>query len=87
MGEWAICLCGFSAGERLRSPCKHVFHAPCIDRWLIGGCAIALVQPTCPLCKAVVVRCPSFDDDGAGEAAPQVEMVEAPQPELGSTAV
>ena len=86
LGECAICLSDFSPGERLRPlPCKHVFHASCIDRWLIGRCATELVQPTCPLCKAVAVRCPSFDANGARADTPQVEMVEAAQ--VGATAV
>ena len=90
LGECAICLSDFSPGERLRPlPCKHVFHASCIDRWLIGRCATELTPPTCPLCKAVAVRCPSFDTNGAEDAPPQMTppQVEMDVSQLGSTAV
>jgi hypothetical protein len=30
-------------------PCRHYFHAPCIDKWF---CARAYQQRSCPLCKA-----------------------------------
>jgi hypothetical protein len=30
-----ICMCGMEVGECLKTlPCKHVFHAACIDQWL-----------------------------------------------------
>ena len=53
-GECAICLADYAAGETLRVlPCRHAFHAGCIDTWLLrpeyfegrGS------WPQCPLCK------------------------------------
>uniref|UniRef100_A0A7S1RMU8 RING-type domain-containing protein n=1 Tax=Alexandrium catenella TaxID=2925 RepID=A0A7S1RMU8_ALECA len=41
----SICCDVFQDKDRLRVlPCKHHFHAACIDRWLARNC-------TCPLCK------------------------------------
>ena len=34
----SICLDDFEEGQRQRVlPCGHVFHAPCVDEWLISG--------------------------------------------------
>ncbi|EYU34708.1 hypothetical protein MIMGU_mgv1a018060mg [Erythranthe guttata] len=43
----AICLDIFDVGEkcRLLPPCEHVFHAECVDLWL-------LKSPFCPICRA-----------------------------------
>ncbi|CAL9177624.1 unnamed protein product [Musa hybrid cultivar] len=43
----AVCLEGFNEGERCRAlpPCGHVFHAPCVDEWLVRS-------PGCPICRA-----------------------------------
>lgn len=41
----SICCDVFQENDRLRVlPCKHHFHAACVDRWLCRNC-------TCPLCK------------------------------------
>lgn len=40
-----ICLCAYEEGEMIRTlPCKHHFHARCIDEWL-------LLDKSCALCK------------------------------------
>ncbi|KDO84531.1 hypothetical protein CISIN_1g038517mg [Citrus sinensis] len=43
----AVCLDGVHKGERSRnfSICKHVFHARCIDLWLVR-------RLTCPTCRS-----------------------------------
>ncbi|KAJ2742814.1 hypothetical protein GGI20_004216 [Coemansia sp. BCRC 34301] len=44
--ECAICLDEIHVGHVIRNlPCPHVFHAECIDRWLLCQ------SSTCPLCK------------------------------------
>ncbi|KAL8038678.1 hypothetical protein ABFS82_11G127800 [Erythranthe guttata] len=45
--DCAICLDIFDVGEkcRLLPPCEHVFHAECVDLWL-------LKSPFCPICRA-----------------------------------
>ncbi|KAI8617514.1 hypothetical protein BC830DRAFT_1113108 [Chytriomyces sp. MP71] len=42
----SICLDEFLINDKLRClPCRHLFHAECVDQWLIS------VISTCPLCK------------------------------------
>jgi hypothetical protein len=44
----AICLDAIAVGNVIRSlPCRHSFHAACIDEWLDGS-------KNCPMCKADV---------------------------------
>ena len=44
--ECNICLSQFQGGENVRIlPCRHEFHATCIDKWLLE------VQRTCPCCR------------------------------------
>ncbi|GFY89304.1 hypothetical protein Acr_06g0012440 [Actinidia rufa] len=42
----AVCLEGFKVGDkcRLLPTCKHSFHVPCIDSWLVK-------TPICPICR------------------------------------
>ena len=49
--ECVMCLDPFADGETIkRLPCNHLFHAECIDRWLVRG--MAHQKRACPLCKA-----------------------------------
>ena len=45
--ECPICLLVYEAGETVRKlpRCGHLFHAPCVDKWLVH-------RATCPLCRA-----------------------------------
>ncbi|KAI3966621.1 hypothetical protein MKW92_012541 [Papaver armeniacum] len=54
-----VCLERFIKGESCRSlpRCNHVFHASCVDSWLIQ-------VPSCPLCRQIVVT------PGANHALP-----------------
>lgn len=44
-----MCLSAVEEGEKVRllPNCRHVFHVPCIDMWLLSHC-------TCPVCRAGV---------------------------------
>eukprot|EP00928_Gymnodinium_smaydae_P037013 TRINITY_DN25762_c0_g1_i1.p1 TRINITY_DN25762_c0_g1~~TRINITY_DN25762_c0_g1_i1.p1 ORF type:complete len:283 (+),score=32.62 TRINITY_DN25762_c0_g1_i1:56-850(+) len=47
--ECRVCLCALEQGEDVRQlPCGHVYHAPCIERWLSSS------KATCPVCGADV---------------------------------
>jgi len=47
----SICLDDFQAGQLQRVlPCGHVFHAPCVDEWLVAGLTRS-GEGVCPLCK------------------------------------
>lgn len=61
--ECPICLCNFEDGERVRLlPCKHLFHAQCIDPWLIQ------VKRYCPSCRSDIVQgSASTDAEGQTE--------------------
>ncbi|OIV94173.1 hypothetical protein TanjilG_23989 [Lupinus angustifolius] len=52
--ECAVCLNEFQDDEKLRliPVCNHVFHAECIDAWLVN-------HSTCPVCRANLVSTPS----------------------------
>jgi Ring finger domain len=58
-----ICLCAYERGEMVRTlPCKHHFHAQCIDEWL-------QLDKSCALCKQDVDQVPNrpqgvVDDEG-----------------------
>lgn len=47
----AVCLQDYAPGDRLRllDACGHLFHLPCVTRWLD-----AKRPATCPVCKAIV---------------------------------
>jgi len=51
--ECAVCLAQFEKGDRVRMlPCRHEFHAGCIDHWLLDE------NRTCPCCRADVCAAP-----------------------------
>lgn len=51
--ECAVCLAQFEKGDRVRMlPCRHEFHAGCIDHWLLKE------NRTCPCCRADVCAAP-----------------------------
>ncbi|KAL3642461.1 hypothetical protein CASFOL_013276 [Castilleja foliolosa] len=47
--DCAVCLCGFSDGDKLKSipNCNHAFHVHCIETWLLSN-------STCPLCRSLI---------------------------------
>lgn len=48
--ECAVCLCKFEEGVEIRQlPCCHLFHRPCLDKWLDHQ------QITCPLCRSCLI--------------------------------
>ncbi|CAM9264874.1 unnamed protein product [Ectocarpus sp. 8 AP-2014] len=63
-GEWStgqaciVCFGDYEPGDRLaRLPCRHVYHAQCIDEWLDRA-----KLPSCPLCKTDLRHATPPDD-------------------------
>ncbi|CAM9778048.1 unnamed protein product [Ectocarpus sp. 12 AP-2014] len=63
-GEWStgqaciVCFGDYDPGDRLaRLPCRHVYHAQCIDEWLDRA-----KLPCCPLCKTDLRHATPPDD-------------------------
>ncbi|KAI9109816.1 hypothetical protein K1719_018857 [Acacia pycnantha] len=54
----AVCLYEFECEEEIRclTNCKHIFHRPCLDRWMDHD------QKTCPLCRTSFVPDDMQDD-------------------------
>lgn len=48
--ECPICLAAFAHGDRIRvlPQCSHVFHASCVDMWLVS-------RSSCPTCRCVIM--------------------------------
>ncbi|KAJ8541916.1 hypothetical protein K7X08_016782 [Anisodus acutangulus] len=58
--ECCICLFSYEDGIELRElPCRHHFHAACIDKWLY-------INATCPLCKFNILK--NGNQSGSEEA-------------------
>jgi hypothetical protein len=70
--ECAVCLNAFEAGEHCKAlPCSHVFHAYCIDKWLVDTVLSSPnALPTCPFCKQVVLCAPAPAPAPAASPAP-----------------
>lgn len=46
--ECSVCLCGIKQGDEIMQlPCNHVFHALCLNSWLVSYGHV-----TCPFCRA-----------------------------------
>ena len=48
-----VCLYEFERGQEIHvlADCKHVFHRPCLDQWLLHR------HTTCPLCRISLLPC------------------------------
>lgn len=56
----SVCLSNFGKGETIRVlPCKHYFHASCVDQWL--G-----VNASCPNCRTSIFEHDDEEGDEAG---------------------
>ncbi|XP_048533989.1 RING-H2 finger protein ATL39-like [Triticum urartu] len=70
-GDCPVCLEAFGDddGVKVVPACGHVFHAPCIDRWLD-------VRNSCPVCRCVVVcHYAARAGPGAGDDGDDQEVV------------
>ena len=83
----SVCITDYDQGDKLRVlPCKHLFHAKCVDQWLS-------VNATCPLCrKSIFVDDPEDpenpdDTTTPGGAAPEGDdQATSPLPDGGRRA-
>ena len=52
--ECYICLDTYEHGDKMRRlPCKHEFHAKCVDRWLLD-CGANRRAVACPMCNTAL---------------------------------
>eukprot|EP00903_Cladosiphon_okamuranus_P015891 g14677.t1 len=70
-GEWStdqsciVCFGDYCRGDLLcRLPCRHVYHAKCIDEWLDRA-----RTPCCPICKTDLLSGRTDDGNGNGNTA------------------
>ena len=56
--ECSICMNEITKNEKMvTTPCKHVFHKRCLDKWRERSGTAA---PTCPNCRAVIGKAPRY---------------------------
>ncbi|XP_059480429.1 E3 ubiquitin-protein ligase goliath-like isoform X2 [Neocloeon triangulifer] len=76
----AICIEPYKVSDVIRIlPCRHEFHKPCIDPWL-------LEHRTCPMCKMDILKFYGYNFTGSQESILQIEVDEpsrvlTPEPE------
>ncbi|XP_031482365.1 RING-H2 finger protein ATL57-like [Nymphaea colorata] len=68
--DCAVCLCEFDQGEMVKvlPVCGHLFHADCVDTWL-------LCRTSCPLCRATLVPPPPPPKEPQRDALDERETV------------
>ncbi|KAJ3692899.1 hypothetical protein LUZ60_011994 [Juncus effusus] len=71
--ECQICLMSFTQGDKIRvlPQCAHVFHAKCVDTWLMS-------RSSCPSCRHVII--PIEPSTGKGEDDVAVNGCAQPPP-------
>lgn len=74
--ECCLCMEEFGPSDEVRLlPCKHYFHAACVDRWFASR---AYQQRSCPLCKADPLEGQLLGEAPAAICAPSAAAASAP---------
>ncbi|CAB3384764.1 Hypothetical predicted protein [Cloeon dipterum] len=74
----AICIEPYKVSDVIRIlPCRHEFHKPCIDPWL-------LEHRTCPMCKMDILKFYGYNFTGSQESILQIEVEEPTRAEAAA---
>ena len=56
----AVCCASLGPTGCFTTDCCHVFHAPCLERWVVQLAVQGVDTPTCPSCRSILTNAPGM---------------------------